>query len=186
MINKNDYKPINIKGYKILFDLENLLRSLILSELGDRKEDWWSEIKTRKFVKEIDNKKGYESNLKKDITRQINYDEEFLGSDHLFIHEIYYTNIQNLYDIIYHFWDEHFKRIFVGKKAQDQFRPSFRYVTYLRNKVMHAKPIIEKEAEFVKSFYNDVKGHVQKSGLELIKFDKCIYLKEMLQILDQK
>lgn len=181
MINKNYYKPINIKGYGILFDLENLFRSLILCELNDRDSNWWSEIKTRKFVTDIDDKIVYQSNLKKDISRQIIYDKNYLGSDQLLIHKIYYTNMENLYDIISYFWEEHFKRIFIGKKAKDQFRPRFRYVTYLRNKVMHAKPITEKEYDNIKLFYKDVRVYVEKSGLELIEFDRCLYKKDILK-----
>ena len=181
MIDKNYFKPINIKGYGILFDLENLLRSLILCELNDKDSNWWSEIKTRKFVTDIDNKISYYSDLKKDISSQKIYDEEYLGSDQLLIHKIYYTNMENLYDIISHFWEEHFKRIFIGKKARDQFRPQFKYITYLRNKVMHAKPITDKEYEQIEIFYKDINLYIEKSGLELIEFDRCIYLIDILK-----
>lgn len=171
-------KQINIKAYGILFELENLLRALILTKLQDYKNDWWSEIKTKKFVVKID--KSYGSNLINDIDREIKHDSEYLGSDQLLIHKIYYTDMQNLYDIISYFWEDYFKSIFIGKRSNDQFRPNFNYVRYLRNKVMHSKPVTEQEYKNIKSFYNEVKEYVKKDGLELKEFHKCIYLSEML------
>ena len=180
MIKIDNYKAISIKCYKILFDLENQLRSVILSELSSRNNNWWSEIKTKPFVKDIDEKIGYYSNLKKDITSELKKDKEFLGSDQFLMHEIYYTSMQDLYTIIEFFWQEHFKKIFKGRKSTEFFFHSFNYVRYIRNKVMHSKPITEQEFDTVKSFFENIKKDIDASRLKIVKFDRCVYLGDIL------
>ena len=175
----NNYKKYNIKGYKILFDLENLMRSTILTVLRDKENDWWSEIGTKQWVKKIDDDKelNFGSNLQNDIDKERKKDGKFLGRDQFLMHKIYYADMGHLYDIIEFFWENYFCNIFIGNSPKKFFH-DFDYVRYLRNKVMHAKPIMEHEIDTINNFYEYIKKETR--NLKLIEFDRCVYIGQIL------
>ena len=80
-------------------------------------------------------------------------------------HEIYYTNFNDLLEIIKSLYNK-FKKIIPGRDV-NEFRLQFEKVANVRNKIMHCRPITENDKAIVELFYNELKQIKEILNLDL-------------------
>lgn len=176
MMNIDNYKIANTEGYGLLFNIENKLRIHILNTLNNNVENWWSDFKQRDFYKISkslkDDDMGWISlgKIQDKIGDEIKVDRK----NNIIMHEIFYTNINDLYAIIKHYW-EYFKNDFSSKDPQEILY-RLKTVRRIRNKVMHSKPISDIELEELKTASAFIDANINSYK----EFPESILLKTVL------
>ena len=151
----------NIEGYKIIFNIENIIRAIILKELKTKK-NWFHNFKQRDW---------YKNTIKK-----IEIENKFDKLEFYIRHEIYYTNFNDLFEIIGPFYNTSFNTILPGRDLQE-FKSIFNNVANIRNKIMHCRPIVNDELRSVDLFYNQLK----KIDIDIDStLSECYDIKEIL------
>lgn len=168
-------KKLNTAAYKYLFNIENKLRVHIIKTLNHQDSDWWSKLKQRDFQKLAaqlkDDDMGFISFGK--IQNRIG-DEIKVESKHFIVmHEIFYTNISDLYLIIKEYWD--FFKNDISSSDEKEIFYRLKIARRIRNKVMHSKPITSDELEDIKSFSSFIDANI----ISYKNIDECLLIKDI-------
>ena len=95
----------NIKAYQHLYEIENNLRLLILNKLSNHK-NWWKDLRQRPPGLAVENIKEHENKLlgiiiDNKIKNNFKKEKQSL----ILRHEIYYTQIEHLKNILFYYWE---------------------------------------------------------------------------------
>lgn len=178
-----EISSINNKAYLELFHIENKLRIFILNVLS-KKENWWDDFKNDHLAKHADaRKKGelsYDFQFIHDLERKIKAEKNHSVKSTLLMHDIYYTTMMDLYKIIKKYWSEEFSTYF-GKNNKELFFHMLQNVSYIRNKVMHSKPIICQESRDIINMNKYLIDILKDIDIDFEKFIFCEPVSDILK-----
>ena len=125
----------NLRAYELIFKIENSFRSFVLNKMNKESWNWWDELNAKNFKKINDIKMSNEEAMFAKMQKQA-IDEKSLNSlDLVLMHDIYYTNIWDLYLIIKRFWNNNFKNVITGI-TKEELRERFSVTNKIRNKAI--------------------------------------------------
>ena len=180
-IKKENFES-NILAYEEIFFVENTLRTIILDKMNDYKLDWWNDL-NNKFVERVEKLKeadDLEVNIMlKRIQKKIDEELSYNSIDVILMHDIYYTNLMDLYLIIKRYWNDVFRNVITGKSIHE-FRISCEVSNKIRNKVMHSKPITNRELKELNTFASFLEERIQSSEIINDFFNSYVSLKYVL------
>jgi len=137
----------NKECYEIIFKIENVLRFFIFKEMSKENTRWWKTLS--------------DARLKEKVHDRLQKERQRSGADYILMHEIYFTDMEDLYKIMSDNWAV-FKNHF-GTNKQD-FNSDFDRIIFIRNRVMHSRPIVDAHKEFLGHFLeNNLK---KKTGID--------------------
>ena len=139
----------NLEGYDLIFKIENILRFFILNKMHELKNSrWWKSLSNPRV------KDTVEAVIKIECKKKLLKEKESDGNNFVLMHEIYYTNTEDLFLIMRENWDT-FGEYF-GKNNQIEFDSDLKKIIRIRNKVMHSKPILKREIHDLDYFCNNL------------------------------
>jgi len=152
-IDFNNALTKNLEGYDLIFKIENILRFFILNKMNELKNSrWWKSLSNPRV------KDTVEALIKIECKKKLLKEKESDGNNFVLMHEIYYTNTEDLFLIMRENWDT-FGQYF-GKNNKSEFDSDLKKIIRIRNKVMHSKPILKREIKdldyFTKNLMNKI------------------------------
>lgn len=179
----NRILKLNIEAYQTIFHIENMVRSIILKEMKQYNVNWWIELNS-KYVDRVEELKetddGEMSKRLQLIQKQVSLEKKINSYHVILMHDIYYTNLMDLWFIIKRYWDEVFCKVITGVPI-DHLRKHFETSNRIRNKVMHSKPITEWELNELQSFKSFLEEKMQFNRISSDYFDNYTSLNLVME-----
>ena len=120
------------------------MRFFIIYKMNKKQTRWWKSFSLKKV------KQGVEISIRNACREKLEKEMQIKGENFLLMHEIYYTNTEDLFAIMKENWDI-FGNYF-GKHNKNEFKLDLNKTIRIRNKVMHSKPILKHEIHDLEYF----------------------------------
>ena len=175
---------INLSGYKLIFEIENRLRFFVMETLKNENKNWWENFKDNNFAKQVEMvKRSDGGNIPYsiyEIDKKIVLEKKHRGINFMLMHDIYYTNLMDLELIIKEYWVSDFETVFGGENIKE-FSTRLKFVSRLRNNVMHSKPITNNDLMVLKHFRDFLSNKLNATGKDYYEFINCFSIDGILQ-----
>ena len=126
-MSQNRILKLNIEAYQTIFHIENMVRSIILKKMNQYNVNWWGELNS-KYVERVEDLKETDdremSRRLQLIQKQVNLEKKINSYHVILMHDIYYTNLMDLWFIIKRYWEEVFCKVITGEPI-DHLRKHF-------------------------------------------------------------
>jgi len=158
----------NADAYKIIFELENKIRLIILHLMNNKNKKWWEDL-NGKYIDRVEKMKSEDdvymvealSRIRKNISDEV----EDKYKNIILTHDIYYTNLKDLYFIIKRYWNDIFSKFFNDQDIKEFYWKLDRANT-IRNKIMHSKPITKIETSFIDNFKSYINEQINIAQID--------------------